>query len=106
MCRVRCYNPPFLLHQEKLVKKLVLLCLVLTIISIPTIAQKTATTAPAASTQAQPQFSESLYDGMKWRLIGPYRGGRVLAVTGVPGQPNTYYFGAVAAVYGRRPMAA
>ena len=33
---------------------------------------------------------------MKWRLIGPFRGGRVLAVTGVPGQPNTYYFGAVA----------
>ncbi|MBZ5701401.1 MAG: glycosyl hydrolase [Acidobacteriia bacterium] len=34
--------------------------------------------------------------GMKWRLIGPFRGGRALAVTGVPGQPNTYYFGAVA----------
>jgi photosystem II stability/assembly factor-like uncharacterized protein len=32
---------------------------------------------------------------MKWRLIGPFRGGRVLAVTGVPSQPNTYYFGAV-----------
>lgn len=32
---------------------------------------------------------------MKWRLIGPFRGGRVLAVTGVVGQPNTYYFGAV-----------
>ncbi|MGH9676384.1 MAG: hypothetical protein ACRD36_04720, partial [Candidatus Acidiferrum sp.] len=36
------------------------------------------------------------YSGMKWRLIGPFRGGRVLAVTGVPSQPNTYYFGAVA----------
>lgn len=32
---------------------------------------------------------------MKWRLIGPFRGGRVLAVTGVVSQPNTYYFGAV-----------
>ena len=33
---------------------------------------------------------------MKWRQIGPFRGGRVLAVAGVPGDPNTYYFGAVA----------
>jgi len=32
---------------------------------------------------------------MKWRLIGPFRGGRVLAVTGVASQPHTYYFGAV-----------
>jgi photosystem II stability/assembly factor-like uncharacterized protein len=33
---------------------------------------------------------------LKWRLVGPYRGGRVLAVTGVPGQPDTFYFGGVA----------
>jgi len=36
------------------------------------------------------------YGGMKWRLIGPFRGGRALAVTGVPSQLNTYYFGAAA----------
>ena len=35
------------------------------------------------------------FKGMQWRLIGPFRGGRVLAVTGVTGEPNTYYFGAV-----------
>src|SRR5437667_1978223 len=33
---------------------------------------------------------------MKWRGIGPYRGGRVLAVSGVPGDPYTFYFGGVA----------
>ena len=32
---------------------------------------------------------------MKWRLIGPFRGGRVVAVTGVPGNPTKFYFGAV-----------
>jgi photosystem II stability/assembly factor-like uncharacterized protein len=32
---------------------------------------------------------------MRWRLIGPFRGGRALAVSGVPGKPNEYYFGAV-----------
>jgi photosystem II stability/assembly factor-like uncharacterized protein len=41
------------------------------------------------------QIDSSLVGGMKWRQIGPFRGGRVLAVAGVPGDPNTYYFGAV-----------
>jgi photosystem II stability/assembly factor-like uncharacterized protein len=41
------------------------------------------------------QIDSSLINGMKWRQIGPFRGGRVLAVAGVPGDPNTYYFGAV-----------
>jgi photosystem II stability/assembly factor-like uncharacterized protein len=38
----------------------------------------------------------SLFDGMKWRLVGPFRGGRAEAVAGVVGDPATYYFGAVA----------
>src|ERR1039458_9186384 len=42
------------------------------------------------------QVNPALVGGMKWRQIGPFRGGRVLAVAGVPGDPNTYYFGAVA----------
>jgi photosystem II stability/assembly factor-like uncharacterized protein len=33
---------------------------------------------------------------MQWRCIGPHRGGRVLAVSGVRGEPDTFYFGAVA----------
>jgi photosystem II stability/assembly factor-like uncharacterized protein len=46
------------------------------------------------ATNAQ-QIDSKTYDGMKWRLIGPFRGGRVLTVAGVLSQPNTYYFGAV-----------
>ncbi len=38
----------------------------------------------------------SLYQALHWRSIGPYRGGRSVAVTGVPGQPYTFYFGASA----------
>ncbi len=49
----------------------------------------------ALSASAQ-QIDPKTYGGMKWRLIGPFRGGRALAVTGVSSQPNTYYFGAVA----------
>ncbi len=42
------------------------------------------------------QVDPVLVGGMQWRQIGPFRGGRVLAVAGIPGDPNTYYFGAVA----------
>ncbi|HEX4565656.1 MAG TPA: hypothetical protein VH138_03450, partial [Vicinamibacterales bacterium] len=37
----------------------------------------------------------ALYGGLKWRMVGPFRAGRVNAVTGVPGQPGTFYFGSV-----------
>jgi photosystem II stability/assembly factor-like uncharacterized protein len=42
------------------------------------------------------RIDESLFSGMKWRQIGPFRGGRVLAVEGLAGEPRVYYFGAVA----------
>jgi len=45
---------------------------------------------------AKPAEPKSPFEGMKYRLVGPFRGGRVLAVAGVPGQDDTYYFGAVA----------
>jgi len=38
-------------------------------------------------------FDEKLYNALEWRSIGPFRGGRSAAVTGVPGKPNLYYFG-------------
>ena len=45
---------------------------------------------------AAPPIDPKSYSAMKWRLVGPFRGGRALSVVGVPSQPNTYYFGAVA----------
>src|SRR5215218_4705250 len=44
------------------------------------------------SIQAQPTGSD-LFQGMKWRMIGPFRGGRTVGATGVPGQPNVFYIG-------------
>ncbi|HEX3875415.1 MAG TPA: hypothetical protein VHW24_00420 [Bryobacteraceae bacterium] len=38
-------------------------------------------------------YSPALWSGMKYRMIGPNRGGRVTAVTGVPSQPYTFYMG-------------
>ena len=40
------------------------------------------------------QIPETLYSEMKWRMIGPFRAGKVNAVAGVPGNPGVYYFGA------------
>mgnify|MGYP001025383107 FL=1 len=41
-----------------------------------------------------PRYDPKLYQAMQWRLIGPFRGGRVTAVAGVPSQPMTFYMGA------------
>src|SRR5712692_1683547 len=40
------------------------------------------------------QIPEQLYSEMQWRMIGPFRAGKVNAVAGVPGNPGVYYFGA------------
>src|SRR3954466_10963730 len=37
----------------------------------------------------------ALFQDLRWRLLGPFRGGRVLAVSGVPGEPEHFYFGRV-----------
>ncbi|HLY59379.1 MAG TPA: glycoside hydrolase [Terriglobia bacterium] len=47
---------------------------------------------PAARAQ---QFDPNLYGEMRWRMIGPFRGGRTVAATGVPGQPNVFYIASV-----------
>ena len=41
------------------------------------------------------QQSADLYSGLHWRMLGPFRGGRVDAVSGVVGRPNEFYFGSV-----------
>src|SRR5712672_2226705 len=41
------------------------------------------------------QVDPNLYNGLRWRMIGPHRGGRTIAVSGVESQPNVYYFGGV-----------
>ena len=45
--------------------------------------------APASAQQVDPR----LYQDLRWRLVGPFRGGRTVAAVGVRGQPNTFYIG-------------
>src|SRR5881227_2419905 len=54
-----------------------------------------AVALPAALPVRAQSIPSRAYSALRWRLIGPHRGGRVLAVAGVPGDPATFYFGAV-----------
>lgn len=38
-------------------------------------------------------FSEEYFNAMRWRMIGPHRGGRTVGAVGVPQQPNVFYIG-------------
>ncbi len=44
---------------------------------------------------AAQQTSPELFNGLNWRPIGPFRGGRAVAVSGIPGGGSTFYFGGV-----------
>ncbi|PIB28615.1 glycosyl hydrolase [Maribacter sp. 4G9] len=46
------------------------------------------------SKSVEVSYPQELYSSLEYRSIGPYRGGRSAAVTGVPGEPNLFYFGA------------
>jgi photosystem II stability/assembly factor-like uncharacterized protein len=48
---------------------------------------------PASPCLAAQSVDPNLYSGMRWRLAGPYRSGNVYAVSGVPGDPTTFYLG-------------
>src|SRR2546423_11824825 len=52
--------------------------------------------APSPTPTPPGTIDEKFFNGMRWRQVGPFRGGRALAIEGVVGEPDTYYFGAVA----------
>jgi photosystem II stability/assembly factor-like uncharacterized protein len=56
-------------------------------------ARASAAAMPRPASQKKPPTFSELFDGMKFRCIGPYRGGRSTAVAGVRHDPLTYYFG-------------
>ena len=50
---------------------------------------------PGVAQQSSAGFDPKLFSEMRWRCIGPFRGGRTVAITGVPHQPNVFYMAAV-----------
>lgn len=63
------------------------------ILQLPAFSQKSK--SKTQSNTSTPRYDPILFQGMKWRCIGPWRGGRSLAVCGVIQDNQTYYFGAV-----------
>ena len=51
-------------------------------------------TIGSAAANAQ-SYDQKLFQEMQWRCIGPFRGGRTVAITGVPGQTSLFYMAAV-----------
>ncbi|MEM6736207.1 MAG: glycosyl hydrolase [Bacteroidota bacterium] len=63
--------------------------LILIIFTTTSFAQKRKSKSSATIEKISPE----LYDGIKWRQLGPFRGGRSAAVTGVSNKPNLFYMG-------------
>ncbi|MGA7614319.1 MAG: glycosyl hydrolase [Thermoanaerobaculia bacterium] len=61
----------------------------LMLLALPALARP----AKSAKDSAKAAVDPALFESLQWREIGPYRGGRADAVTGLPSQPNVYYFG-------------
>ncbi len=70
--------------------KICLILAVFVLLPATSIAQKRSRSKAKKTTAV---FQEDLYKGLNYRLVGPFRGGRSAAVTGVPGEPNLFYFG-------------
>ena len=61
---------------------------------LPVVLSALAVFCVCSATFAQ-SYDEKQFGEMKWREIGPYRGGRTKAASGVPSQPNVFYIGMV-----------
>ncbi len=72
----------------------VALCAVATTFAIASPERTTSTYAQAASSQQSARVDPALFAGLRWRSIGPARGGRSIAVAGSSSRPFEYYFGA------------
>jgi photosystem II stability/assembly factor-like uncharacterized protein len=59
------------------------------ILTVPAVARHSPEKTP------DPPFGQKLFGEMRWRCIGPFRGGRTVAISGVPHQPNVFYMAAV-----------
>ena len=70
---------------------LALLTLLFVFVANDTFSQRRKKAAKEVNTVT---YDDKLYKGMEYRSIGPYRGGRSAAVTGVPGKPTLFYMGA------------
>ncbi len=73
--------------MKYLFSKAGLLMLAFSLCTVPSQSQR------KKKSNSNPEIPSELYSSMEYRLVGPFRGGRSAAVTGVPGEPNLFYMG-------------
>ncbi len=75
--------------------KLLLICMLILPITIDAQRRKKKKNRTEQNRSKEPaiKITDSLFHGLKWRNIGPFRGGRSVTSTGAVGQPHTYYMG-------------
>jgi len=64
-------------------------------LTFPLAAQRSREGKKQTGSESDFSFSEEGFKALQWRNIGPFRGGRAVAVAGVPGNSQAYYFGSV-----------
>src|SRR5438067_2205160 len=62
---------------------------------VSALAQQFGEKSTSQSSQNRLTLDQKLFGEMRWRCIGPFRGGRTVAISGVPHQPNVFYMAAV-----------
>ena len=75
------------------------LIVVLTLTFVAVMSVSPTGAAPQADRDPNAIVDPSLYQSLRFRFLGPYRGGRSGAVAGVPGEPHTFYLGASGGLY-------
>jgi photosystem II stability/assembly factor-like uncharacterized protein len=91
----RFYSNNHLIESHLKFTYFALVALVLSFVLIfPSLAQKQKKKGEMGkTTSTEIGYDSKLYNSIAWRNIGPFRGGRSCAVTGVSGKPNLFYFG-------------
>jgi photosystem II stability/assembly factor-like uncharacterized protein len=86
---IKVYQHVHLLTKSNNMKslKLLIICMLMLPLTVNTQKRKNKSSEPTI------KLTDSLFHGLKWRNIGPFRGGRSVTSTGVIGQPHTYYMG-------------
>ncbi|MDN5201133.1 glycosyl hydrolase [Fulvivirgaceae bacterium BMA10] len=82
------------MNNKDLSKFSLSLFMLFTFMLVLSISHETIAQRKRAKTPQTTSYDEKLYNALEWRSIGPFRGGRSAAVTGVPNEPNLFYFGA------------
>ena len=83
-----------MIFRELSVKRRIIFVFVITMLCTIFWSAQAQRRGGAAAGQQETEGGNSPLRLLQWRLIGPFRGGRVTAVTGVASQPQVYYFGA------------